>query len=64
MNLLGFLTRRNDKDEVARREVETCLEQERGDLRNTVQTIHSHSRRLTLMAGVMEMRGHGHEEAS
>jgi len=48
--------------EARRAETERSLKQERGDLRNQVQTIQSHSRRLKVMAGALELMEASDEE--
>lgn len=51
-----FRCRRDPAREKRARETERQIEQERGEQRNRVQTIQSHSRRLNLMAGALALK--------
>jgi len=58
MNILTLFRRTPpDPSEVARaRDTERELSEARGDLRNKVQTIQSHSRRINVMAGALGLK--------
>lgn len=49
---------RDPNAERVRKKTEHLIEQERGDLRNTLQVIQSHNRRLTIMAGALALKDH------
>ncbi|MFD2235921.1 hypothetical protein [Aureimonas populi] len=49
--------------EAQQRHEERTIERERGNLRNQIQSIHSHSRRLTVMAGTLALKGSYDDES-
>lgn len=60
MSILSFWTKPSADQAAQAAETERCIEEERGKLRNAAQVVESHSRRLTMMANMLELRGDHH----
>lgn len=57
-----FRCKRSPAHEALMQEADRRIAKESGDLRNKIQTIQSHSRRLTVMAGALALKGEYDDE--